>query len=78
MNYLAELVTNLSGSGLAIQSKPGMKEDAARTMSDPSYLIELIGEKPQTKLEEGISETLIWSKEKVSETNLFDWVSSTK
>jgi len=78
MNYLAELVTNLSGSGLAIQSKPGMKEDAARTMSDPSYLIELIGEKPQTKLEEGISETLIWSKEKVSETNLSDWVNSTK
>ena len=55
-----------------------MKEDAARTMSDPSYLIELIGEKPQTKLEEGISETLIWSKEKVSGKDLSDWISSTR
>ena len=78
MNYLANLITDLSERDVEIQSKPGMKEDAARTMSDPSYLIELIGEKPQTKLEVGISETLIWARNKVSEKNLRDWVSSTQ
>lgn len=78
MNYLANLITDLSERDVEIQSKPGMKEDAARTMSDPSYLIKLIGEKPQTKLEEGISETLIWARNKVSEKNLRDWVSSTQ
>jgi UDP-glucuronate 4-epimerase len=77
MNYLAKLTADLSGHHLEIQSKPGVKEDAARTMSDPSYLIKLIGEKPRTKLEDGIAATLGWASKKVSKKDLINWVGST-
>ncbi len=78
MNYLAKLIADLSGQHLEIQTKPGVKEDAVRTMSDPSYLIKLIGDKPMTKLEDGIATTLAWAKTEVSSNNLLNWVDSSR
>jgi UDP-glucuronate 4-epimerase len=78
MNYLAKLIADLSGQTIEIQAKPGVKEDAARTMSDPSYLFKLIGKQPMTKLEDGIAKTLGWASKEVSADDLLNWVDSTR
>ncbi|QLL24308.1 KR domain-containing protein [Actinobacteria bacterium IMCC26103] len=76
MNYLTQVISDLAGKKLEVEEKPGMKEDAVRTMSNPAYLIELIGEKPETKLEEGIFKTLKWARDEVSKDNLRKWATS--
>lgn len=78
MNYLSKVITDLAGRKLDINRRPGMKEDAAKTMSDPSYLIKLIGKKPETKLEDGILKSLAWARDEVSKEDLAKWAESTQ
>ena len=78
MNYLTQVVSEIAGKKLQIEEKPGMKEDAVRTMSNPAYLIELIGEKPETKMEDGIFKTLKWARDEVSKEDLRKWATSSK
>ena len=78
MNYLTQVISDLAGRKLEIERRPGMREDTARTMSNPSYLIELIGKKPETKLEDGILKTLAWARDEVFKEELGTWATSSK
>ncbi len=78
MNYLTQVINDLAGRKMELERKPGMKEDVVRTVSNPSYLIELIGKKPETKLEDGILKSLAWARDEVSREDLGIWTTSSK
>ena len=53
-------------------------KDTTKTMSDASYIQKLIGSKPSTKLEDGISVTIDWASRNEISLNLDKWVKSVK
>lgn len=72
MNYLLETVGSLTGKKVEFERFETNKNDATKTMSDSTYIQELIGSKPSIKLEDGISKTIEWaSKEVISKI----WIS---
>lgn len=76
MNYLAETVAQMTGQELSALRLPGKKEDSVKTMADSQYLISLIGQKPETKLETGISKTVEWASITSIREQLKSWVAS--
>jgi UDP-glucuronate 4-epimerase len=78
MNYLLETVGSLTGKTVEFQRLETNKNDAKKTMSDSTYIQELIGSKPNIKLEDGISKTIEWASRNVISKNLDKWVKSVK
>ena len=78
MNYLLETVGSLTGKTVEFQRLETNKNDAKKTMSDSTYIQELIGSKPNIKLEDGISKTIEWASRDVISKNLDKWVNSVK
>jgi UDP-glucuronate 4-epimerase len=78
MNYLLETVGLLTGKTVEFQRLETNKNDAKKTMSDSTYIQELIGSKPNIKLEDGISKTIEWASRDVISKNLDKWVNSVK
>jgi len=78
MNYLSKMITDITGIELSVSHRPGKPEDVARTMADPTYLLELIGKKPDTKIEDGIKSTLSWAKTISDKKTLYNWASSSQ
>ena len=78
MNYLLETVGSLTGKTVEFQRLETNKNDAKKTMSDSTYIQELIGSKPNMKLEDGISKTIEWASRDVISKNLDKWVKSVK
>jgi len=78
MNYLLETVGSLTGKTVEFQRLETNKNDAKKTMSDSTYIQELIGSKPNIKLEDGISKTIEWASRDVISKNLDKWVKSVK
>lgn len=77
MNYLSELIENITGEKIASRRSASKPEDVQKTMADPRYLLQLIGNKPETKLEEGIQKTIEWCQGE-SRQDLMEWVISSK
>ena len=78
MNYLLETVGSLTGKKVEFERFETNKNDATKTMSDATYIQELIGSKPSIKLEDGISKTIEWASKEVISKNLDKWVKSVK
>ena len=78
MNYLLETVGSLTGKTVEFQRLETNKNDAKKTMSDSTYIQELIGSKPNIKLEDGILKTIEWASRDVISKNLDKWVKSVK
>ena len=78
MNYLLETVGSLTGKKVSFERYDTNLNDARKTMSDASYIQKLIGSKPSTKLEDGISMTIDWASRKEISLNLDKWVKSVK
>jgi UDP-glucuronate 4-epimerase len=78
MNYLLEIVGSLTGKKVSFERFETNLNDARKTMSDASYIQKLIGSKPSTKLEDGISMTIDWASRKEISLNLDKWVKSVK
>ena len=78
MNYLLETVGSLTGKTVEFQRLETNKNDAKKTMSDSTYIQELIGSKPNIKLEDGISKTIEWASRDAISKNLDKWVKSVK
>ena len=78
MNYLLETVGSLTGKKVEFERFETNKNDATKTMSDSTYIQELIGSKPSIKLEDGISKTIEWASKEVISKNLDKWVKSVK
>ena len=78
MNYLMEVVGSLTGKKVSFERFETNLNDARKTMSDASYIQNLIGSKPSTKLEDGISKTIEWASRNEISTNLDKWVKSVK
>ena len=78
MNYLMEVVGSLTGKKVSFERFETNLNDARKTMSEASYIQNLIGSKPSTKLEDGISTTIEWASRNEISTNLDKWVKSVK
>jgi UDP-glucuronate 4-epimerase len=78
MNYLMEVVGSLTGKKVSFERFETNLNDARKTMSDASYIQNLIGSKPSTKLEDGISKTIEWASRNEISANLDKWVTSVK
>jgi UDP-glucuronate 4-epimerase len=78
MNYLMEVVSSLTGKKVSFERFETNLNDARKTMSDASYIQNLIGSKPSTKLEDGISRTIEWASRNEISVNLDKWVKSVK
>jgi len=78
MNYLLEIVGSLTGKEVSFERFETNLNDARKTMSNASYIQKLIGSKPSTKLEDGISMTIDWASRKEISLNLDKWVKSVK
>ena len=78
MNYLMEVVGSLTGKKVSFERFETNLNDAHKTMSDASYIQNLIGSKPSTKLEDGISKTIEWASRNEISANLDKWVKSVK
>lgn len=76
MNFLADYLADYSGIELRANKLARNADDALRTMADPTRLIQLIGEKPETKLEEGIKKTIEWASSNQIKPLLKSWVDS--
>ena len=78
MNYLMEVVGSLTGKKVSFERFETNLNDARKTMSDASYIQNLIASKPSTKLEDGISTTIEWASRNEISANLDKWVKSVK
>ena len=78
MNYLMEVVGSLTGKKVSFERFETNLNDARKTMSEASYIQNLIGSKPSTKLEDGISKTIEWASRNEISANLDKWVKSVK
>ena len=78
MNYLMEVVGSFTGKKVSFERFETNLNDARKTMSDASYIQNLIGSKPSTKLEDGISKTIEWASSKKISVNLDKWVKSVR
>ncbi len=73
---LIRLSTEELGVQLDIQRGDSNPLDAARTMADATYLLELVGVKPETSLRIGLSGTINWASKNVEPSQLLEWVNS--
>ena len=78
MNYLLGIVGSLTGKKVSFERFETNLNDARKTMSDSTYIQKLIGSKPSTKLEDGISLTIDWASRNEISSNLDKWVRSVK
>ena len=78
MNYLLEVVNSITGKQVSFNRLESNLNDAHKTMSDATYIKKLIGSKPSTKLEDGISMTIDWASRNDISANLDKWVKSVK
>ena len=76
MDKLIEIASKELNKELAITKTAKNPKDVLKTMADSSYLMSLIGKKPQIKLEEGIKKTIQWATEQVTPEQLESWVKS--
>ena len=78
MNYLMEIVSSLANKKVSFKRVDGNLSDAVKTMSDSTYIQNLSGTKPNTKLEEGLAKTFEWATQSEISINLDKWVNSVK
>jgi UDP-glucuronate 4-epimerase len=78
MNYLMDVVSATANKKVNFRQFKSNLNDSKKTMSDATYITKLIGTKPEIRLEEGIVETLNWSKQNEIINNLSKWVKSVK
>lgn len=76
MKELIRLTSEELGIQLEFKQVDSNPNDAARTMADPTYLLELVGAKPETSLKLGLSKTIEWALRKVDPSQLREWVNS--
>jgi UDP-glucuronate 4-epimerase len=76
MNYLLQTVSSISKNEVKFNRLNSNLNDAKKTMSDSKYIELLIGNKPNTKLEDGIAKTIEWAMREDISSNLNDWVKS--
>jgi UDP-glucuronate 4-epimerase len=76
MRELIRLSTEKVGAKIDFKQTESNPNDAARTMADPTYLLELVGTKPETPLESGLSQTIDWALKEVKPSQLLEWVNS--
>lgn len=73
---LIEIASNLLNSEINLSQHAANPKDVFRTMADSTRLIELIGVKPERKLEDGIEKTIQWARVAVEPGELKNWVES--
>jgi len=76
INELIHLSTEELGVAIDFTKTDSNPNDAARTMADPTYLLELVGAKPETSLKSGLSQTIDWATKNVKPSQLLEWVDS--
>ena len=74
---LINLCSRYLGSTLVIEKLERDRSDVARTMADPTYLKNLVGSFPNTRIEEGIKQTIDWACNLPDKKKLDLWSNST-
>jgi len=64
---IAEIVKRLAGSPSSIVHVPSRKEEIARRQPDITKAKQMLGWQPQAGLEEGLSQTLAWFRERLAQ-----------
>ncbi len=77
ITQIIELASRLTGRELEVQRSPRNSLDVRRTMASAEYLIQLVGSKPSTSIENGISQTIEWARNLDNSSQLLEWVDST-
>ncbi len=77
LNDLVREVSNQMNSKITVSETSINPLDTDYTFADVTRLIELTGQKPEIKLEMGVSETIAWAKRPDIQSSLSSWVEST-
>jgi nucleoside-diphosphate-sugar epimerase len=78
MNYLLNVISATAHKDVKFKRSQSNLSDSKKTMSDSTYINQLIGSKPEIKLEEGITYTINWAKQNNIIINLEKWIKSVR
>lgn len=76
INRVLGVVEDLVGKKIFFVSKDPNPNDVSRTEADFTYLRELVGTVPNTRIEEGMNEVFKWAHQSNIRTSLSNWASS--
>lgn len=76
INELLLTTEALLNKTIMSHTEPADPKDVAKTMADPTYLLKLIGAKPETQILEGLRRTIEWSTTSAKLSELTEWVNS--
>lgn len=78
MKFLINEINRQTGNEIKVLNAQGNQLDVHQTAADYSYLEEIIGDHPNTSLEEGLARTIFWAKTPSIVEKLNSWVTSTR
>jgi UDP-glucuronate 4-epimerase len=76
MNYLIQIISNISGKILKINKQVESNLDSRVTMADNSYLKSILGDLKFTDLEVGVEKLMDWAKQDFVKSQLLKWTLS--
>jgi UDP-glucuronate 4-epimerase len=76
MNFLVDLVQEISGTKINVNQVSSNKNDSKKTVADNSYLQSLLGKTRFTPLEEGIENFYSWMKQPEIVGQVETWIKS--
>jgi UDP-glucuronate 4-epimerase len=76
INELIRVTSEQLGAQLDIKQAASNPSDAVRTMADSTYLLQLVGAKPETSLRSGLMRTIDWASKDAEPSQLLEWVNS--
>jgi len=63
---IAQHIAQLTGLNITPEHGPNRPSDAMRLLGDPSRLMSIIGQKPETGIESGLSQTVDWFRNNIA------------
>ena len=66
---IAQRIANITGRNCAPEHLPGRPGDVMRLLGDPSRLMSILGQIPETDIESGLSQTVDWFRENITVTD---------
>ena len=74
INQMIDVLNEISKKKLSVTRRPQVNADVLQTSADGSYLEQLTGNTPSTKLEKGLLSTYKWMSEEVDSEKLRLWI----
>jgi UDP-glucuronate 4-epimerase len=78
MMDLIKCVESVTGRKINVDQRPANSNDTQFTLASTEYITKLIGKRPETSLDIGISSVVDWASSDLVKEHLRDWVASSK